>query len=42
MGNDPRYSKSRTFEPMPFPALGGQSNLAPVLDDLGDRLDAFR
>ncbi len=42
MGNDPRYSKSRTFEPMPFPALGGQSNLAAVLDDLGERLDNFR
>ena len=23
MGNDPRYSKSRTFDPMPFSHLGG-------------------
>ncbi len=42
MGNDPRYSKSRTFDPMPFPALDGQNNLAPVLTDLGERLDKFR
>ena len=42
MGNDPRYSKSLTFEPMPFPALDGQSNLALMLDDLGERLDSFR
>ncbi len=42
MGNDPRYSKSRTFDPMPFPALDGQNNLAPVLADLGERLDSFR
>ena len=42
MGNDPRYSKSRTFEPMPFPVLDGQNNLALMLDDLGERLDSFR
>ena len=42
MGNDPRYSKSRTFDPMPFPASDGQNNSAPVLADLGEHLDRFR
>ena len=42
MGNDPRYSKSRTFEPMPFPAVGEQGDLSPMLAELGARLDSFR
>ncbi|RYZ87268.1 MAG: hypothetical protein EOP04_12085, partial [Proteobacteria bacterium] len=37
VGNDPRYSKSRTFDPFPFP-LATSSRLA----ELGERLDAFR
>ncbi len=37
MGNDPRYSKTRTFDPFPFPVTTS-SRLA----ELGERLDAFR
>ncbi len=37
MGNDPRYSKTRTFDPFPFPL-----NPSPRLTELGERLDAFR
>lgn len=43
VGNDPRYSKTRTFDPFPFPTF---ADLPPVLlarlDSLGERLDAFR
>ncbi|MCT8266937.1 class I SAM-dependent DNA methyltransferase [Afifella sp. JA880] len=43
VGNDPRYSKTRTFDPFPFPAF---SELPPALvkelSELGERLDAFR
>ncbi|MCY4396770.1 MAG: class I SAM-dependent DNA methyltransferase [Rhodospirillaceae bacterium] len=42
MGNDPRYSKSRTFDPMPFPDFGVQDDRKTALADLGDRLDTFR
>ena len=42
MGNDPRYSKSRTFDPMPFPDFGARSNPRATLEALGDRLDSFR
>ena len=42
MGNDPRYSKSRTFDPMPFPDFGARSNPRAALEALGDRLDSFR
>ena len=42
MGNDPRYSKSRTFDPMPFPVTVGSGNARTVLAVLGDRLDSFR
>ena len=42
MGNDPRYSKSRTFDPMPFPVGEGSDNSGEALTELGDRLDSFR
>mgnify|MGYP000442214709 CR=1 FL=1 len=45
MGNDPRYSKSRTFDPYPFPSYvvgDGDQALQQKLADLGERLDAFR
>lgn len=50
VGNDPRYSKSRTFDPFPFPVavdLSGASG-NPLfaqqerLRSLGERLDSFR
>jgi hypothetical protein len=40
MGNDPRYSKTRTFDPFPFPDPG--ETLKAQLRDAGERLDAFR
>ena len=42
MGNDPRYSKSRTFDPMPFPFTEGSDSTQSALGNLGDRLDSFR
>lgn len=50
VGNDPRYSKSRTFDPLPFPTAVDptppltDSRLAQRerLRELGERLDAFR
>ena len=42
MGNDPRYSKSRTFDPMPFPIGEGSDNSVEALTKLGERLDSFR
>ncbi|MEQ9815651.1 MAG: class I SAM-dependent DNA methyltransferase [Azospirillaceae bacterium] len=43
VGNDARYSKTRTFDPFPFPDL---ASLTPALSerlrDLGERLDSFR
>ena len=42
MGNDPRYSKSRTFDPMPFPVSAESDGARTALDLLGDRLDSFR
>ena len=45
VGNDPRYSKTRTFDPFPFPAcLSDDSNpaLRQKLAEAGERLDAFR
>ena len=42
MGNDPRYSKSRTFDPMPFPIWEGSDNSGESLTELGDHLDSFR
>lgn len=50
VGNDPRYSKSRTFDPFPFP-LAVDPDLPTAdplraqqerLRELGERLDAFR
>ena len=40
VGNDPRYSKSRCFDPFPFPAWTESQRMA--LADAGERLDAFR
>ena len=42
MGNDPRYSKSRTFDPMPFPRMAQYASAQPIPGDLGDHLDSFR
>ena len=40
VGNDPRYSKSRCFDPFPFPAWTEAQRAA--LAEAGERLDAFR
>ncbi|XAP78107.1 DNA methyltransferase [Citromicrobium bathyomarinum] len=40
VGNDSRYSKSRVFDPFPFPVLTDAQSAK--LDQLGERLDAFR
>ncbi len=40
MGNDPRYTKTRCFDPFPFPAWTPAQHAA--LADAGERLDAFR
>lgn len=43
VGNDPRYSKTRTFDPFPFPAaLSADTPLRTRLRTLGERLDALR
>ena len=42
MGNDPRYSKSRTFDPMPFPVITSSDASQTTLSVLGDHLDSFR
>jgi hypothetical protein len=41
MGNDPRYNKTRCFDPFPFPALE-EGELKQRIRDLGERLDAHR
>jgi hypothetical protein len=41
MGNDPRYNKSRCFDPFPFPALE-EGELKTRIRELGERLDAHR
>jgi hypothetical protein len=41
MGNDPRYNKSKCFDPFPFPALE-EGALKQRIRDLGERLDAHR
>ena len=41
MGNDPRYNKSRCFEPFPFPNLG-EGVLKQCIRDLGEQLDVHR
>lgn len=40
VGNDSRYSKSRVFDPFPFPDM--ECALSNALAELGDRLDSFR
>lgn len=40
VGNDPRYSKSRCFDPFPFPQLA--SDCRAELAELGEGLDAHR
>lgn len=42
VGNDPRYNKTRCFDPFPFPDLTDKPALKSRLDDLGERLDAHR
>lgn len=43
VGNDPRYSKTRTFDPFPFPAFATlASDLRARLAHLGEKLNAFR
>ena len=44
IGNDPRYSKSRTFDPMPFPfpVEAESDDSQSTLTVLGNRLDSFR
>jgi hypothetical protein len=41
MGNDPRYNKSRCFEPFPFPTLE-EGTLKQRIRALGERLDSHR
>ena len=41
MGNDPRYNKSKCFEPFPFPVLE-EGELKQRIRDLGERLDSHR
>ena len=40
VGNDPRYNKTRCFEPFPFPAASAAQQAA--LRELGERLDTHR
>ncbi|PWR23930.1 class I SAM-dependent DNA methyltransferase [Zavarzinia compransoris] len=40
VGNDPRYNKTRCFDPFPFPELSAADRVR--LRDQGERLDAFR
>jgi hypothetical protein len=41
MGNDPRYNKTRCFDPFPFPAIE-EGELKQRIRALGERLDAHR
>ncbi len=41
LGNDPRYNKTRCFDPFPFPAID-EGELKQRIRDLGERLDAHR
>jgi hypothetical protein len=41
LGNDPRYNKTKCFDPFPFPALE-EGPLKQRIRDLGERLDAHR
>ncbi|WP_213982490.1 DNA methyltransferase [Sphingomonas sp. dw_22] len=40
IGNDPRYSKSRAFDPFPFPDAGPEQR--GIIGDLAEELDAMR
>ena len=40
VGNDPRYSKARCFDPFPFPVITDDQQ--PYLRDLAEKLDANR
>lgn len=40
MGNDPRYSKSRVFDPFPFPLA--PPDISEAIAAVADELDAFR
>ena len=42
IGNDPRYNKTRCFEPFPFPDLTTQPDLAAQLAATAEELDAHR
>ncbi|WP_421857460.1 class I SAM-dependent DNA methyltransferase [Oceanicaulis sp.] len=42
VGNDPRYNKTRCFDPFPFPVLDDKPALKAQLEELGERLDSFR
>jgi hypothetical protein len=42
VGNDPRYSKSRVFDPFPFPDLTNKPDIEARLSELGEKLDTFR
>ena len=42
VGNDPRYNKTRCFEPFPFPNLADQPTLATQLAATAEELDAHR
>ena len=42
VGNDPRYNKSRCFDPYPFPNLADHPTLATQLAATAEELDAHR
>ncbi len=42
VGNDPRYNKTRCFEPFPFPNLADQPALAAQIAATAEELDAHR
>ena len=42
VGNDPRYNKSRCFDPFPFPNLADQPALAAQIAATAEELDAHR
>jgi hypothetical protein len=42
VGNDPRYNKSRCFEPFPFPELDPAGSLADRIRTLAEQIDAHR
>ncbi len=42
VGNDPRYNKSRCFEPFPFPSMSEQLDLAERIAVVAEELDSHR